>query len=124
MIEKRSVSNNISQAEVAPYIFSMNHDLHQIHSILELLPWKSSSATTEISTAVESGRREGIQNRDQILDQFILNGARQQNTDRAIKLVGFSCWATRNHTATVGTSPAICVRSSSSGVIKELLFEE
>lgn len=57
------------------------------------------------------------------------NQIRQQSTDRAIMLVVCSYWAARHHTIAVGTSrltkqSAIGVRSSSSGVIKELLFEK
>lgn len=57
------------------------------------------------------------------------NWIKQDNTDRAIRLVLCPYWAVRHYTTAVGTSrlhkkSTIGVRSSSSGVIKELLFEK
>lgn len=90
-----------------------------------ILEKKNGYARTEFSSAIGSGHPTQRSNLRSAHSKRI----RQQSTDGGVyRLVVCSYWAARHHTADVGTSQlhkksAIGVRSSSSGVIKELLFK-
>lgn len=72
VISKIQVSQKLHfKADEALYILSFRWTM--ICTDLQLLHWRSCYGTTEISSAIESGWCEGIQNRDQISDQFTLS---------------------------------------------------